>query len=227
MESREYSQPGGEVGAGLRVTPIQPAVPATTASATNQPSAPAQQIQRKDPLGTALRRLQVEFALKKGSHEALIKASRSLLDEDERCKAVNEIAAASEEVQENALVFEEGCEMEREMRRLESLRAAWLAPRCEHIKPNGMRCGSPALGGQKFCFFHNLARSNAVEFPVVEDRRGLQVAILRVCERLANGSISATNAKILLEGLSLAAENARSIAEEDGELMRSDEISKD
>lgn len=217
MESREYSQPGAEPGAGSRVTVVQSAMTATMAAATDQLITREQQTERKSPFETALTRLDLESALPRDSREALTRASTTLLDENQRCKAVNDIAAASDEVRENAMVFEEGCDMEREMRRLESLRAAWLAPRCEHTKPNGMRCGSPAIGGQKFCFFHNLARNNAVEFPVVEDRRGLQVAIMRVCERLANGSISPASAKILLEGLSMAAENARGIAWEAGE----------
>jgi len=80
-----------------------------------------------------------------------------------------------------------------------------------------LRCGSFAVGGQKLCFFHSLARNNAIDFPVVEDRRGLQVAILRVCERLANGTMPPANPKILLQGLSMAAENARNIACEDSE----------
>jgi len=25
---------------------------------------------------------------------------------------------------------------------------------CRHIKPNGLKCGSPALGGSPFCYFH-------------------------------------------------------------------------
>jgi hypothetical protein len=115
------------------------------------------------------------------------------------------------------MLFEEGRKMERKARRLESLRAARQAPRCEHIKSNAQRCGSPAVGGQKFCFFHNLARSGAIEFPVLEDRRALQIAIPRVCERLANGTIAAANAKILLEGLTMAAKNAERMAcEEEG-----------
>jgi hypothetical protein len=28
---------------------------------------------------------------------------------------------------------------------------------CRHIKTNGARCGSPALPGQVFCYFHNNA----------------------------------------------------------------------
>ncbi len=27
-------------------------------------------------------------------------------------------------------------------------------PRCTHIKTNGTQCGSPALRGRRFCFFH-------------------------------------------------------------------------
>ena len=31
-------------------------------------------------------------------------------------------------------------------------------PTCRHTHPNGNRCGSPALRGQQFCFFHHPAR---------------------------------------------------------------------
>ena len=131
---------------------------------------------------------------------------------------MSNIVDVSEQLDQHLVLLDEGRKMERKARRLECLRAAHLAPRCEHMKPNGMRCGSQAVGGQKFCFFHNLARNNAIEFPVVEDRRGLQVAILRVCERLANNTITPANAKILLAGLSMVAENAGHISREDGEL---------
>lgn len=159
-----------------------------------------------------------EFAARNGAGRALTKASKALLSIDERCKGLTDVLDVSEQIDQHVMLLDEGRKMERKARRLECLRAAHLAPRCEHIKPNGMRCGSPAAGGEKFCFFHGIARNNAVEFPIVEDRRGLQAAILRVCERLANGTISAANGKILLAGLSMAAENARDIAREDGEI---------
>jgi hypothetical protein len=28
-------------------------------------------------------------------------------------------------------------------------------PQCQHIKLNGVRCGSPALRGKDLCYFHN------------------------------------------------------------------------
>src|SRR6185312_10605217 len=136
---------------------------------------------------------------------------------DERCQAYSAIVDTTEQLDQHVVLLDKGREMDRKARRLESLRAARLAPRCEHIKSNTQRCGSPAVGGQRFCFFHNLARNNAFEFPVVEDRRALQVAILRVCERLANGTIAPANAKILLEALTMAFENAERMAcEEEG-----------
>ncbi len=159
-----------------------------------------------------------DYRSRRDSRQALMKASKTLLPIEEICEGLANIADVSEQLDQQVMLLEDGRKMEHKARRLECLRAAHLAPRCEHIKPDGMRCGSPAIGGQKFCFFHNLSRNNAVEFPVVEDGRGLQVAILRVCERLANGTISAANAKVLLEGLAMAAENARSIARQDGEL---------
>jgi hypothetical protein len=33
-------------------------------------------------------------------------------------------------------------------------------PICEHIKKNGIRCGSPALRGRCFCHFHQYWRDN-------------------------------------------------------------------
>jgi hypothetical protein len=30
-----------------------------------------------------------------------------------------------------------------------------LFPTCRHIKPDGVRCGSPALRGKSLCYFHN------------------------------------------------------------------------
>jgi hypothetical protein len=34
-------------------------------------------------------------------------------------------------------------------------------PECEHVKSNGIRCGSPALRGAKLCFFHHPAAREA------------------------------------------------------------------
>jgi hypothetical protein len=34
-------------------------------------------------------------------------------------------------------------------------------PECEHIKSNGIRCGSPAMRGAKLCFFHHPAAREA------------------------------------------------------------------
>jgi len=154
-------------------------------------------------------------ASRRGSRQALTQATKTLLPIEEICQGLEDVIDTSEQLDQQVMLLEEGRRMERKARRLEALRAARLAARCEHIKSNAQRCGSPALGGQKFCFFHSLARSGAVEVPLLEDRRALQVAIQRVCERLASGTIAAANAKILLEGLDMASKNAERMAHEE------------
>ena len=42
-------------------------------------------------------------------------------------------------------------------------------PTCGHRKPDGVLCGSPALRGQKFCYFHQRQQSSRQR--VVQDRR--------------------------------------------------------
>jgi hypothetical protein len=36
-------------------------------------------------------------------------------------------------------------------------------PRCTHIKTNGTQCGSPALRGRRFCFFHKNWRGQRIQ----------------------------------------------------------------
>lgn len=171
-----------------------------------------QRIKELNELNDRLAQLDPDYASRRGSRRALAKATRTLLPIEDICQGLTDVADTTEQLDQQVMLLEEGRKMERKARRLEALRAARLAPRCEHIKSNAQRCGSPAVGGQKFCFFHNLARSGAVEFPVLEDRRALQIAILRVCERLANGTIAPANAKVLLEGLTMAEKNAERMA---------------
>ena len=34
------------------------------------------------------------------------------------------------------------------------MRAAQRAPRCQHVKADGRRCGSPALNDRPYCYAH-------------------------------------------------------------------------
>jgi hypothetical protein len=215
MTSAEPAQPNSEM-APLSEAAIQATELVAVSTTALQPLV-RERIKELSELKERLTRLDPDYASRRGSQRALTKATKTLLPIEEICQGLSDVAATTEQLDQQVMLLDDGRKMDRKARRLEALRAARLAPRCEHIKSNAQRCGSPAVGGQRFCFFHNLARSGAVEFPVVEDRRALQIAILRVCERLANGTIAPANAKILLEGLAMAAKNAeRMECEEEG-----------
>jgi len=215
MTSGEHSQLNSEMRRSEE-TAIQSTEVVAVSPMSAQPLL-RERIRELNELNERLARLDPDYASRGGSRQALTRATRRLLPTEEICQGITDVIDTSEQLDQQVMLLEEGRKMERKARRLESLRAARQAPRCEHIKSNAQRCGSPAVEGQKFCFFHNLARSGAIEFPVLEDRRALQIAILRVCERLANGTIAPANAKILLEGLTMAAKNAERMAcEEEG-----------
>lgn len=214
MTSAEDSQLDPEMGRPSEEIAIQTTELVTVSPMTLQPITREQKIKQIGELNEKLARLDPDWASRRGSREALTKAGKKMLPIEEICQGLSDVIDTSEQLDQQVMLFEEGRKMERKARRLECLRAARRAPRCQHIKSNAERCGSPAVGGQKFCFFHDLARNSAVEFPVIEDRRALQIAILRVCERLANGTIAPANAKILLEGLSMASQNAERMAGE-------------
>ena len=63
------------------------------------------------------------------------------------------------------------------------------------------------MGREEFCYFHHLARMSVNSFPILEDRRALQVAFMRVCERLMSGTLTPSTAKVLLQALSMAESN--------------------
>jgi hypothetical protein len=96
-----------------------------------------------------------------------------------------------------------------------AIKKADEAPRCQYLKTNGKSCGSPAMKGTNFCYFHGEARtkrqaeeaSNLQEVPVLEDRLSLQLAITRLCAQLTSRSIDEKTGRILLAALRLAQKN--------------------
>ncbi|MGC2474768.1 MAG: hypothetical protein WA485_10565, partial [Candidatus Sulfotelmatobacter sp.] len=75
--------------------------------------------------------------------------------------------------------------------------------RCQHIKVNGVQCGSPALRRNRFCFFHkrfqderirlsaDRARRGVATFilPVLEDANSIQMAIMQIMRLILTGQI--------------------------------------
>ena len=91
--------------------------------------------------------------------------------------------------------------------KLESLKKANEAQRCEHLKLDGDRCGSPALRGRDYCFFHDQIYMQFDALPVIEDQRSLQVAYLRLAQQVHASTISLGQAKLLLQILQSAGKN--------------------
>jgi hypothetical protein len=94
-------------------------------------------------------------------------------------------------------------------------------PRCTHIKTNGTQCGSPALRGRRFCFFHknwqgqrialNAQPASPLSFtmPVLEDADSVQVALMQVMRLILAGQLDPKIAGLLLYALQTASINVR------------------
>ncbi len=97
--------------------------------------------------------------------------------------------------------------------------------KCAHLKTDGSRCGSPAMREQTLCYFHyswsrraarlerlggpiGFNRNSGIHFPVLEDRRSIQVAIMEVLHAINDSRIDNKRASLLLYGLQLASSNA-------------------
>jgi hypothetical protein len=72
--------------------------------------------------------------------------------------------------------------------------------RCQHLKVNGVQCGSPALNETTFCYYHIRYHSQALEkienshefslgFPTLEDANSIQVSLAKVMQRLVGQEI--------------------------------------
>ena len=90
-------------------------------------------------------------------------------------------------------------------------------PTCQHIKADGVACGSPALRGQPFCYFHNEWRTRSPRRPVprpkhppaicVTTRHDIQHALNHVLRGLLAGYIGPHRAALALNAIQLASTN--------------------
>ncbi len=96
------------------------------------------------------------------------------------------------------------------------------APRCQHIRLNGQKCGSPALREESHCHFHNRIQDRALAaedrepfLPFIEDATSLQFALMRVMRLLLIGhSFEYKRAALLLYALQIAASNLKALMAE-------------
>lgn len=92
--------------------------------------------------------------------------------------------------------------------------------RCQHIKVNGVQCGSPALRRNRFCFFHKrfhderirlaadrARRPGACVLPILEDANSIQMALQEVLRLLLSQQIDHKTAGLVLYALQTASRN--------------------
>ena len=97
--------------------------------------------------------------------------------------------------------------------------------RCQHIKTNGVQCGSPALKGRRHCFFHNRFRNTEIDFltgkglhyvntftlPVLEDANSIQIALMQIIRMVLGRQIDPKISGQLLYALQTASANLRNL----------------
>ncbi len=89
---------------------------------------------------------------------------------------------------------------------------------CTHIKVTGVRCGSPALRGEQFCYFHQrmlrtvrVPDSRIRHAALLEDEASIQVSLMEVVNSLLRGTIELKRAELILRALNTAVRNIRRV----------------
>jgi hypothetical protein len=89
---------------------------------------------------------------------------------------------------------------------------------CTHIKVTGVRCGSPPLRGEQFCYFHQrMLRSVRVpdsrirHSALLEDEASIQVSLMEVVNALLRGTIELKRAELILRALNTAVRNIKRV----------------
>jgi len=95
--------------------------------------------------------------------------------------------------------------------------AAIQNPRvCTHIKVNGVRCGSPSLRHEVFCYFHQRmirgvrtpAKSRLHPIAMLEDPQAIQASLMEIINALIRNHIEVNRARLIVRALFIAAKNA-------------------
>jgi hypothetical protein len=90
---------------------------------------------------------------------------------------------------------------------------------CTHIKVNGIRCGSPSLRQEVFCYFHQRMirgvrtppKSRLHPMANFESPEAIQASLMEVVNALVRNHIDVPRARLILRALSIAARNATKV----------------
>jgi hypothetical protein len=95
--------------------------------------------------------------------------------------------------------------------------------KCTHIKVTGQQCGSPALRGEFFCYFHTRVIKGVQQrvdmqlhsMALLEDCEAIQLSIMHVVDGLLKGTLDPTRARLIIQALRIAARNAKNVRFDD------------
>ena len=87
---------------------------------------------------------------------------------------------------------------------------------CSHIKVNGVRCGSPSLRQEVFCYFHQRMirgvrtppNSRIHPIAMLEDQESIQASLMEIINALVRNHIDVARARLILRAVSIAARHA-------------------
>ncbi len=90
---------------------------------------------------------------------------------------------------------------------------------CSHIKVNGVRCGSPALRKEVFCYFHQRMirgvrtppKSRLHPIANFESQEAIQASLMEVVNALVRNHIDVPRARLILRALAIAARHSSKV----------------
>lgn len=100
-------------------------------------------------------------------------------------------------------------------RQQENLRGTMATKTCTHINVTGVRCGSPALRGARFCYYHQRVHRGVPEprksrlHPIaqLDSPEAIQASLMEVLNAIVRSDIDVKRAGLLLRGLHIASKN--------------------
>ncbi len=90
---------------------------------------------------------------------------------------------------------------------------------CSHIKVNGVRCGSPSLRREVFCYFHQRMirgvrtppKSRLHPIANFESQEAIQASLMEVVNALVRNHIDVPRARLILRALAIAAKHSSKV----------------
>jgi hypothetical protein len=103
----------------------------------------------------------------------------------------------------------------------EHIAPANAAPRCQHVRLNGRRCGAPARRRRRYCHFHEhivLSRKHDYKIRFIEDATSLQFALMEVMRLLDSRHPDYRACGLRLYALQIACSNMKALRAEQAEV---------